>query len=111
LSERRPDAGHVAPRQARGRPEDLGGSDSGIDGPSADAAVERTRWELAIEAAGIGSFDWNLVTGRLVWDDRLIDLFGYDKRSFDHSIDAFYHRLHPDDRARVSAALNGAIDA
>ena len=33
---------------------------------------DRLRWGLAIDAAGIGTFDWDLVTGRLAWDDRLI---------------------------------------
>lgn len=40
-------------------------------------------------AAGIGSFDWNLVTGTLTWDARLIELFGYDETTFDRSIEAF----------------------
>ena len=34
--------------------------------------AHRLRFELAIDAAEIGSFDWDLVTGRLVWDDRLV---------------------------------------
>lgn len=70
----------------------------------------RTRWELSIEAAGIGGFDWNLVTGRLTWDDRLIELFGYDRASFEHTIEAFNARLHPDDLQRVTQALQEAID-
>jgi hypothetical protein len=32
--------------------------------------ADRVRWGLAIDAAGIGTFDWDLVTGRLSWDDR-----------------------------------------
>ena len=39
---------------------------------------DRLRWGLAIDAAGIGTFDWDLVTGRLAWDDQLIAMFGYD---------------------------------
>ena len=40
-----------------------------------DAEVEADRllWELAIAAAGIGTFDWDLVSGALTWDDQLID--------------------------------------
>jgi PAS domain S-box-containing protein len=66
-------------------------------------------WELAIDAAGVGSFDWDLGTGVLQWDDRLIDLFGYDKAEFDQSIDAFFARLHPDDVGRIERELNAAI--
>ena len=73
-------------------------------------ASERVRWGLAIEAAGIGTFDWDLRTGELSWDDRLIEMFGYTVEEFDHTIDAFNDRLHPDDRTRVGEALQHSID-
>ena len=72
--------------------------------------TDRLRWGLAIDAAGIGTFDWDLVTGRLTWDDRLITLFGYERGSFDQTIEAFNARLHPDDLLRVTDAMDTAID-
>ncbi|SNR61488.1 SpoIIE family protein phosphatase [Blastococcus mobilis] len=72
--------------------------------------AHRLRFELAIDAAEIGSFDWDLVTGRLVWDDRLVEIFGYDRATFDETIDAFTARCHPDDRERVLDALRTAVD-
>jgi serine phosphatase RsbU (regulator of sigma subunit)/PAS domain-containing protein len=70
---------------------------------------DRLRWGLAIDSAGIGTFDWDLVTGRLSWDDRLKILFGYDVDTFGQTIDAFNDRLHPDDVERVSDALQQCI--
>jgi serine phosphatase RsbU (regulator of sigma subunit)/PAS domain-containing protein len=70
---------------------------------------DRLRWGLAIDAAGIGTFDWDLVTGRLTWDDRLRSMFGHDATSFDETIEAFTARLHPDDRARVTDILGTCI--
>ncbi|MDK3255071.1 SpoIIE family protein phosphatase [Blastococcus capsensis] len=78
---------------------------------TAEYEAHRLRFELAIDAAGIGSFDWNLVTGRLLWDDRLLALFGYDRADFDETIGSFADRLHPDDRDRTVAALQAAADA
>jgi len=73
--------------------------------------VERTRLRigLAIDAAGVGGWDWDLVTGELDWDDRLLDTFGVAREDFGRSIDAFSSYLHPDDVDRVSAALQRAI--
>ncbi|MET0765075.1 MAG: SpoIIE family protein phosphatase [Blastococcus sp.] len=71
---------------------------------------DRMRWGLAIDAAGIGAFDWDLTTGLLTWDDQLTRLFGYDAEGFDRSIEAFIARLHPDDRSRVSDALRTCIE-
>jgi len=72
--------------------------------------ADRVRWDLAIEAAGIGTFDWDLVNGRLTWDDRLIAMFGYDAATFDHTIGAFSARLHPEDLMRVTETLQRSID-
>jgi PAS domain S-box-containing protein len=77
---------------------------------SAESAARALQAELAIDAAGIGSFDYDLVTGRLVWDDRLIELFGYERQGFTGTIDAFFARLHPEDVERTAAALQAAID-
>ncbi|MBB2924474.1 SpoIIE family protein phosphatase [Cellulomonas cellasea] len=76
---------------------------------SADLERDRMRWELAVSAGGVGSFDWDLRTGALVWDDRLLEIFGYTREEFGRTIGAFNARLHPDDVARVRQALDEAI--
>ena len=75
----------------------------------AETETSRMMWEMAIDAAGIGTFDWDLVTGRLVWDDRLLQLFGYARHEFDERIDAFDARVHPGDLPSVTQALEDAI--
>ncbi len=71
---------------------------------------DRVRWGLAIDSAGIGTYDWNLVDGTLTWDERLIGIFGYDSGTFEQTIDAFIERLHPDEVTRVQDALQTCID-
>ncbi len=78
--------------------------------PDPEAAATRLRFDLAIDAAGIGSFDWDLGTGRLEWDDRMLEIFGYDRVSWPGTIEAFAERLHPDDATRTLEALRHAID-
>ncbi len=70
---------------------------------------ERLRWELAKAAGGVGTFDLDLRSGRLVWDDQLIAMFGYDDADFDGTLEAFNARLHPDDLAWVSETLQTSI--
>jgi len=60
--------------------------------------VEETelRSRLAIEAANIGTFDWDLENKKFISSDRLIEIFGFDSReeaSHQDLIDTF----HPDD--------------
>ena len=71
---------------------------------------ERIMWQLAIDAAEVGAFDWDLVTGQLHWDERLLRLFGLDHATFGGTIEAFNACVHPDDRQRVTDALAHAIE-
>ncbi len=77
---------------------------------SAELEAGRLRWELAIDSAEIGSFDWDLVARELVWDDRMLDLFGFTRAEFPGTLEGFLQRVHPDDTERVAAALQAAVD-
>jgi PAS domain S-box-containing protein len=78
---------------------------------SREFEAHRLRFELAIDAAEIGSFDWDLTTGRLVWDDRMVEILGYERGAFDEKVESFVSRLHPEDRDRTLEAMRAAIDA
>ncbi len=77
---------------------------------SAEFESGRVVWQLAVDAAGIGAFDWNVLTGELRWDDRLLDLFGLDRDTFGATIDSFNAAVHPEDLPRVTQALSHAIE-
>ena len=74
-----------------------------------DEAARRLGLELAVEAGGVGTFDWDLTTGRLAQDEQLLDLFGFEGTGRELSIDEFFDRLHPGDRDRVREQLNRAV--
>jgi len=78
---------------------------------SADLAATGARLELAFAAADLGSFDWDLISDELTWDDRLMAMFGYDATTFVPHIDSFSKRVHPGDRPWVSEALADVIAA
>jgi PAS domain S-box-containing protein len=85
-----------------------------VEGPVSDVPgveTDRLAWRLAVDAAGVGAFEWDLVSGELRWDDRLLELFGLDGRSFGGTIEAFNERVHPEDLDRVSEALRAAIES
>ncbi|MCB7137072.1 SpoIIE family protein phosphatase [Cellulosimicrobium marinum] len=75
-----------------------------------DARRERaTLLEAAAQAAGLGTFRWDLRTGELSWDAPLLEVFGYDATSFGGTIEAFNARVHPDDLPAVNDSLDHAI--
>lgn len=76
---------------------------------TAELGASAARLDLALQAADIGSFDLDIQSARLDWDNRLIELFGYDPEHFVPHLDSFLARLHPDDRPRVTAVLEQTI--
>jgi signal transduction histidine kinase/CheY-like chemotaxis protein len=67
------------------------------------------RLSLAAHVAQIGIFDFNPISGELVWDDRCKELFGLPV-SASVSYNVFLAGLHPDDREKTDAAVKDALD-
>ncbi len=58
------------------------------------------RLRLTLEIGQIGTFDWNLLTGELIWDERVREIWGLDPDERAPSA-TFYDCLHSDDRERI----------
>jgi PAS domain S-box-containing protein len=70
------------------------------------ASEERLR--LALQAAQMGTWDWNIVTGELRWSESLEAMFGLPPGGFGKSVEAFRALVHPEDRdqvAQIAAAV------
>ncbi|MCA1713380.1 MAG: SpoIIE family protein phosphatase [Actinobacteria bacterium] len=78
---------------------------------AADMTRSSAQLELALGAADIGSFDYDLVSGALQWDDRLVALFGYDRSTFGEHWASFEARVHPEDLPRVREAVDRAVES
>jgi hypothetical protein len=66
--------------------------------------------ELCIAAARIGTFVWDLASGRLTADELLLELFGFDADTFGSTIEALNSPAHPQDRTRVAGVPGTAIN-
>lgn len=60
--------------------------------------------------ANIGTWDWNIRTGDLYWSERIAPLFGYEYGELETSYENFINAIHPDDREKVSAAVNASVE-
>lgn len=68
------------------------------------------RYALAQKAAGIGSWDWNIVTGALVWSERIEPMFGFAPGQFAGTYEAFLGSVHPDDRQFLIDSVNACVE-
>ncbi len=75
----------------------------------AELRKSEERLRLALSASRMGTWNWNIQTGKISWSDNLEALFGLEPGEFDGSFEMFIARLHQDDRDRVLAAVDHAI--
>lgn len=61
---------------------------------------------LALEAAHMGTWDWNVLTNQIAWSSGQEELLGLAPGSFDGSYEAFVACIHPDDRELVIQTAN-----
>lgn len=79
---------------------------------SQDAARgSEERLRLATNAASIGIWDYDPISGRLQWDDRCKALFGLPPDAEVSYQGTFLAGLHPDDRENADEAVRSALDA
>jgi PAS domain S-box-containing protein len=83
-----------------------------VERARAEAALRESehRLELALGAAELGLYDYNVQTGKAVWNDRLYELLGYTPGDVEPSIRTWKRMVHPDDWPHVSEALNRHLD-
>jgi PAS domain S-box-containing protein len=68
------------------------------------------RLELAQEAGSIGSFERDLVTGRIQWSTSQEKLYGLEPGTFGGSREDWCRRLHPEDLTAVEAAVRTSAE-
>lgn len=67
------------------------------------------RYSLAQKLANVGSWDWDIKSGRLEWSEQIEPLFGFQLGDFKRTYHAFLDCVHPDDRKFVTDSVNASI--
>jgi len=66
------------------------------------------RLRMAMTAGHLGSWDWNVLTGDVVWDETCKAIFGIPK-DLPMTYALFLQHVHPHDRERVDVAVKEAL--
>ncbi|MDB5606348.1 MAG: domain S-box, partial [Bradyrhizobium sp.] len=67
------------------------------------------RLSLAVAAADLGTWDWDIRSDHLVWSPRHLELFGLSSGT-PITYQRFLEANHPEDRERIDQAVRGAIE-
>ncbi|MGD1914352.1 MAG: PAS domain-containing protein [Rivularia sp. (in: cyanobacteria)] len=73
------------------------------------AQLQEAQLRIALEAAHMGIWDWNIVTDKVTWSDTIKALFGEASLSFEDTYESFVNFVHPQDRDLRNRAVQNAI--
>lgn len=104
--------GKIVERDSQGRPLLVIGADTDITQiKEDDTRFERLSktLEIAIQAAGMGVWEWTLNARANVWNQRTREIFGIDIETEIVSHDYFMELVHPDDREDLNKKLRKTV--
>jgi len=73
--------------------------------------LRETQINIALEAARMGTWDWDITTHTVTWSDNKEALFGLEKGTFDGKYETFLNYVHPQDRDFVHNSVTQAVHA
>lgn len=76
---------------------------------TAELRAGEERFQLAVRAAAIGVWDWDIVRNQLLWDDGMYRLYGVRREDFSGAYEAWTSCIHPEDVRVATDAINAAL--
>jgi len=68
------------------------------------------RLQLATNAGGVGIWDLDLATKKLIWDDQMLAIYGITREAFDATKDIWDAIVHPEDYARITERFRHSLN-
>ena len=65
--------------------------------------------EMALAGAELGVWDWNVVSGKTVFDQRWCAMLGYQAHELEHTVENWVSLLNPEDAAPTKVILDGHL--
>ncbi|MEI7768098.1 MAG: ATP-binding protein, partial [Phycisphaerae bacterium] len=67
------------------------------------------RLQLATNAGRLGIWEWDITTNALIWDERMLELYGLTPATFINVLESWIKCLHPDDCLTAQSVLHTAV--
>ena len=69
----------------------------------------KERFELAINSAHIGIWDWHIRNNTLLWDKNMFNLYGIEHEVFDFRFESWMQLIHPEDKLCFENEIRSSI--
>jgi PAS domain S-box-containing protein len=92
---------------------DATGNVTGVVSSFADITAQRDseiRMQLVVDGAGLGSWDWHVPSGRVVFNEHWSRMLGYEPGEIEPHVRSWERLVHPDDRGRALQVLTDHLE-
>jgi PAS domain S-box-containing protein len=72
--------------------------------------LSEERLQLALQGAELGTWNWNVTTGEVIFSERWAEMIGYRLDEIVPSVKSWEQLVHPDDLPRVQEILTAHLD-
>src|SRR5262249_23636337 len=72
--------------------------------------LSEERLDLALEAGDIGTFDWDIRSGAVVWTEKMKAMFGLPSGKTIGVYEGWRDRVHPEDLPATEASIQDAFE-
>jgi len=70
----------------------------------------KTRLELAVNGANLGTWDWDIQSGLEIFNDRWAEILGYSLEEIESDVSTWHELIHPEDAEEVAALLTEHLE-
>lgn len=70
----------------------------------------QARLNLALSSAKMGIWDWEIESDKIIWSERVYEIFDIKKEDFSTNFDGYLNLLHPADRQHVQKSITECLD-
>ena len=87
-----------------------GSTEAHVPAPTSPRALSlQEHSELALDAAGVGTWTWDFAEDKVAWNTVMYRLYGVEPGQFSGNAQDMNRLVHPDDRANVRAAVERCL--
>lgn len=79
------------------------------EGESSRERELRAQLDAAQAITHIGSWEWTVATGELVWSDELYRIYGFEPRSVEPTLELFLSRIAPEEREHIQREIQQVL--
>lgn len=75
-----------------------------------ELASLQERLQLTLKSARIGSWEWRINSGVVLWSDITLDIFGLEKKDFNNDYESFERNIVPEDKEKLKHAAQNTFE-